>query len=105
MAHIELPEGLAGIYGPITQYPETGEPLRAFHEALMAGPSSLSRADRELIGMYVSWLNRCRFCVNGHARIARSLLGTDEHVVDQVMEDYETADVSDQLKALLAIAG
>jgi uncharacterized peroxidase-related enzyme len=105
MAHIKLPEGLPGIIGPLTQYPETGKPLEAFYEALMRGPSSLTTAERELIGVHVSWLNRCRFCTNGHAKIAKRLYAADERVVDEVITDPETASIGEMMKALLAIAG
>src|SRR5690348_7144858 len=105
MAHIDLPEGLPGITGPMTKYPETAEPLRGFTEALMRGPSSLSLAERELIATYVSAQNNCKFCMNSHAAIARHLYGEQCAVVDQTVADFQQADVSDKMKALLVIAG
>jgi hypothetical protein len=54
MAHIALPEGIPGIVGPMMQYPETAAPLNALAEVLLRGPSSLSKAERELIAAYVS---------------------------------------------------
>lgn len=105
MAHIDLPEGLPGITGPMTKYPETAEPLRSFTEALMRGPSSLSPAERELIATYVSAQNNCKFCMNSHAVIARHLYGEQCAVVDQTVADFQQAEVSDKMKALLVIAG
>ena len=49
MSHITLPEGIPGILGPMTAYPETAVHLLGLAEALLRGPSSLTQAERELI--------------------------------------------------------
>jgi len=105
MAHIDLPEGLPGITGPLTSYPETAKHLRGLAEALLRGPSSLTAAERELIATYVSAQNECFFCMNSHAAIARSLFGENRDLVDQAIADFQRADLSDKMKALLVIAG
>ena len=105
MAHIDLPEGLPGITGPMTKYPETAQPLRGLAEALLRGPSSLTPAERELIAAYVSAQNGCMFCRNSHAAIARHLYGQQCAVVDHTMADFRQAPLSDKMKALLVIAG
>jgi alkylhydroperoxidase family enzyme len=66
MAHIELPDGIPGITGPMMKYPETAQHLRGLAEALMRGPSSLTLAERELIATYVSAQNNCHFCTKSH---------------------------------------
>jgi uncharacterized peroxidase-related enzyme len=105
MAHIELPEGIPGINGPMTKYPETGRHLRGLAEALMRGPSSLTLAERELIATYVSSQNNCFFCTSSHAAIARHLYGENCAIVDQTVADFREAPLSDKMKALLVIAG
>ena len=105
MAHIKLPDGLPGITGPLTSYPETAKHLRGLAEELLRGPSSLTSAERELIATYVSAQNDCTFCMNSHAAVARSLYGTDRDLVDQTMSDFRQSDLSDKMKALLVIAG
>jgi uncharacterized peroxidase-related enzyme len=105
MAHIDLPDGLPGITGPMTRYPETAQHLRGLAEALLRGPSSLSSAERELIATYVSAQNDCTFCTNSHAAIARHLYGEQCAVVAQTVADFQQADLSDKMKALLGIAG
>jgi uncharacterized peroxidase-related enzyme len=105
MAHIELPEGIPGINGPMMKYPETAQHLRGLAEALMRGPSSLTLAERELIATYVSAQNNCYFCANSHAAIARHLYGEDRAIVDQAIADFHQAPLSDKMKALLVIAG
>jgi uncharacterized peroxidase-related enzyme len=104
MAHIPVPEGLPGIFGLITAYPEPAKHLAGLAQALLRGPSPLTAAEREMIAAFVSSQNECSFCLNSHAAAARCLLGGERQVADQVLSDYQTARVSEQLKALLAIA-
>ena len=61
MPHIDLPEGLPGIVGPMAFRPATAKPLNELAEILLQGPSTLSRAERELIASYVSSQNDCVF--------------------------------------------
>lgn len=105
MAHIKLPDGLPGIIGPLTAYPETAKHLRGLAEEVLRGPSSLTLAERELIATYVSAQNDCTFCMYSHASTARALYGTDGDLVDQTISDFQQSDLSDKMKALLVIAG
>ncbi len=105
MAHIKLPEGLPGITGPLTSYPETAKHLMGLAQALMRGPSSLTPGERELIATYVSSQNDCNFCMNSHAAIARCLYGEDRNLVDQAISNFQQSELSDKMKALLVIAG
>jgi len=63
--------------------------LVRFTDAVMRGPSPLSRGMRELIGAYVSSRNQCGFCSCAHAPVAARLLGQD--LVDEVLRDPETS--------------
>jgi uncharacterized peroxidase-related enzyme len=103
MPHIKLPETDPGIIGPLRAYPETERPLDDFGNALMCGPSSLSRAERELIATYVSHGNECYFCTNSHAAAARCLYGDQANVVDQVLAG-SSAPIDEKMRCLLAIA-
>jgi uncharacterized peroxidase-related enzyme len=105
MAHIKLPEGIPGILGPMAFRPETAEPLNALAEVLLRGPNTLTRGERELIATYVSSRNDCFFCQTIHGAVAAHHLGGNEDVVSQVKLNFEFADVSDKMKALLVIAG
>jgi uncharacterized peroxidase-related enzyme len=104
MAHIELPEGLPGIRGPMAFRPETARPLNELAEVLLRSENSLTRGDRELIATYVSSLNDCFFCQNAHGGIAQHYLQCDMKFIDDVKLDFEKMPLSDKLKALLAIA-
>lgn len=104
MAHISLPEGVPGIRGLMTAYPETQAPLCDLAEVLLRGPSSLTPGERETIAAYVSRGNGCRFCCETHAAAARAHLGEQRELVDQVLADIATAPVTPKMKALLALA-
>jgi uncharacterized peroxidase-related enzyme len=105
MAHINLPEGLPGIRGPMAYRPETARPLNDLAEVLLRSDNSLTRGERELIATYVSSLNDCFFCQNAHGGLAQHYLECDMDFIDGVKADYKAADISPKLKALLAIAG
>src|SRR5271156_2310101 len=104
MAHIDLPEGLPGIRGPMVFRPETARPLNQLAEVLLRSDNILSRGERELIATYVSSLNDCFFCQNAHGGIAQHYLQCDMAFIDRVKKDFLSAPVSDKLKSLLSIA-
>ena len=107
MAYIDVPEGIAGIRGLLAFRPETARPLGDLAETLLRGPSTLSRAEREMVAARVSWLNRCHFCHSSHAAIAATHLGgteADHDLIARVERDPEAAPISMKMKALLAIA-
>jgi uncharacterized peroxidase-related enzyme len=105
MAHIRLPEGIPGILGPMAFSPETAKPLNALAEVLLRGPSTLTPAEREMIATYVSSQNDCYFCQHAHGAVAAYRLGGDEKLVNDVKLNFESAAISEKMKALLAIAG
>jgi len=104
MPHIQLPADTPGVLGPLTAYPETEKPLTALTNALMTGPSSLTRAERELIATFVSRGNECRFCTAAHAAVSRHLLGDQAGVVDELLDEPATAAIEPKMRALLTIA-
>jgi len=104
MPHIQLPEGLQGIRGPMAYRPETAKPLNELVEILLHAPNSLAPGERELIATHVSYLNDCYFCQTVHGAIAAAHLNDNEQLVKRVKADFQHADISDKLKALLVIA-
>ena len=105
MAHIQLPEGVPGILGPMSISPETTKPLRDLVEVLLRGPNSLAPAEREMIATYVSSENDCYFCQHSHGAAAAEHLGGNYSLIDEIKRDFAAAPVSDKLKALLVVAG
>lgn len=105
MPHIDLPDGVPGIRGPLNRYPDTAKPLLNLAQTLLRGDSSLSAGERELIATYVSKQNECVFCSSSHGAAAKHLLHEDFDLVEQVWKNFEEAPISDKLKALLNLAG
>lgn len=85
--------------------PETARPMNELAEVLLRGPSSLSPGERELIAAYVSSENDCFYCQTIHGAIAAEHLGGNQALVNQVKLNFEAAQISSKLKALLNIAG
>jgi uncharacterized peroxidase-related enzyme len=104
MPHIKLPEGLPGIRGAMAFRPETARPMNDLVEELLRSPNTLTPGERELIATYVSYLNDCYYCQTIHGAIAAASLDGDEELVKRVKADFQHADISDKLKALLVIA-
>jgi uncharacterized peroxidase-related enzyme len=104
MAHITLPEGQPGIIGPLMAYRDTEVHLDGLANTLMVGDRSLTKAERELIATYVSYGNKCYFCTNSHAAVARHLLADQRDLVDEMLRDLNTAPVDNKMRALLVIA-
>jgi uncharacterized peroxidase-related enzyme len=105
VAHIQVPEGVPGILGPMGISPESTQALRELADVLLRGPNTLTPAEREMIATYVSSQNDCCFCQLSHGAAAAEHLGGNYDFIDRVKRDYASAEISDKLKSLLAIAG
>ncbi|WP_018615214.1 carboxymuconolactone decarboxylase family protein [Segetibacter koreensis] len=106
MAFIDLQKDLPGIRGPMAFRPETAKPLNELAEVLLHDDNNtLSRGEREMIGAYVSSQNDCFYCQNVHGALAQHYFQCDIPFIDAIKKDYQSAPISDKLKALLAIAG
>ncbi|MGA8268775.1 MAG: peroxidase-related enzyme [Candidatus Acidiferrales bacterium] len=105
MAHIKLAEGVPGIRGPMLLSPETTKPLRELVEVLLRSANSLTPAEREMIATYVSSENDCYYCQHSHGAAAAEHLGGNYKLIDEIKQNFQSAPISDKMKALLAIAG
>ncbi|WP_243063154.1 carboxymuconolactone decarboxylase family protein [Humibacter sp. RRB41] len=76
-----------------------GPVLGAWTQQTMRGPSGWSISERELMAAAVAAWNSCPFCVGAHGAIA--VRGIDRRTVNAVLNDYQTAPVTDRLKAAL----
>jgi uncharacterized peroxidase-related enzyme len=108
VAHIQLPEGLPGIRGPMVFSPETTRPLCDLVQVLLTSPHTLTPAEREMIATYVSSQNDCVYCQSCHGSTAAQHLGGrdgDYELIARIKQNYEATTISAKMKALLAIAG
>ncbi len=104
MAHINLPEGLPGIRGPMAFRLDTAKHLNDLAEVLLRSENSLTRGERELIATYVSYLNDCFFCQHVHGGLAQHYYQCDTQFIDGVKADMKSAPISQKMKSLLSIA-
>ncbi|MGD1716781.1 carboxymuconolactone decarboxylase family protein [Hydrocoleum sp. CS-953] len=104
MAHIDIPSNFPGMMGLVKYRPDTGKLLLELAETLLRGDSPLSLEERELIAAYVSYRNECDFCTGVHGAVAKQLFKNNSNVVDAVYQNFESANITDKLKALLKIA-
>ena len=105
MAHIKVPDNLPGILGPMAISPETTKALRELAEVLLRGPNTLTPGEREIIATCVSTQNDCCFCQLSHGAAAAEHLGGNYELIDRIKQNFGTAEISEKLRALLAIAG
>lgn len=102
MSYINLLNDQPGIIALMEQYPETAKHLNALAESLLSiETETFSKAQRELIASYVSFLNNCIFCSESHAAVA------DYHAQNQGMSRKVWQDIDSQdeaLKSLMVIA-
>ncbi len=108
MPHIDLPN-LPGIRAAMAYRPETAKPLNELVEVLLHDRDhTLMPGERELIAAMVSYRNGTQYCHNIHGAIAAAHLEQEhsnaEDLVAAVKQDFEAADISTKLKALLNIA-
>lgn len=81
-------------------YPEIYRPWAEMSEALMNGPSSLTRAERELILSFAAGKAGCSFVCTAHAEVAYAL-GASDGLVDALLNGLDEAPVSDRFRTLL----
>ncbi|PQJ15778.1 carboxymuconolactone decarboxylase family protein [Aureicoccus marinus] len=72
-------------------------PLDKASQAIMRGKSEFTEAEREIMAAYVSGLNACSFCLGSHTAVAE-LFGIDPSLIEQLVEDVETAPIDEKLK-------
>lgn len=105
MPHIALPVDLPGILGPLAASTDTAKPLMALADLLLNKETSgLSRAERELIASYVSYLNGCVYCFEIHGSLADVHSGVPGWA-RSVWNDSSLRSVNRKMRALLVIAG
>jgi AhpD family alkylhydroperoxidase len=75
-----------------------GEPMGAFTQLVMRGPSAWSVGDRELMAAFVSKMNACAFCVGAH-RATAAMAYQDEAKVQAVLSDLETAPIQEEVRS------
>jgi len=105
MAYINTGINQPGIVELLFYKNSTGNALSNLANALLIETSPLSSGERELIASYVSYLNECEFCHLSHSAAANAHLSDNGKTISCIIENMDTANISDKLKQLLKIAG
>ena len=83
--------------------PEEFRAFFAYHDALMERSGGLSKAEREMIVVATSAINKCLYCVVAHGAILR-IREKNPLVADQVATNFLKADITPKQKAMLNFA-
>ena len=75
----------------------------AYHDALLEKEGGLTKAEREMIVVATSSVNRCHYCVIAHGAILR-IRAKNPLVADQVAINYLNADLTSRQRAMLDFA-
>lgn len=75
----------------------------AFYNGLMLAPSGLTKAEREMIAVTVSAINRCHYCLTAHGAALRQLTG-DPALAETIAQNWRAADLPDRQRAMLTFA-
>lgn len=104
----ELYERISGKRGKLSNImaiqslnPKAMEAHLDLYLATVFGRSGLSRAERELIGVVVSAVNGCEYCVQHHAR-ALNHYWKDQTKLAMFVSNFNAVELSDREEALIA---
>lgn len=80
--------------------PEAMEKHLELYKTLMFGESNLSREEREFIGVVVSTLNRCEYCINHHTE-ALNYYWRDRNKINSFIKDFRSIELSQRYLEIL----
>jgi uncharacterized peroxidase-related enzyme len=75
----------------------------AYHDALLDKKGGLTKAEREMIVVATSAINRCHYCVIAHGAILR-IRAKQPLLADQIAINYLNADLTPRQRAMLDFA-
>jgi uncharacterized peroxidase-related enzyme len=91
----------AGPPAVYSRFPDVYRPWSQMSQVLMNGPSPLSNGERELILAYAAALTGCTAVYTAHSEVAYTW-GIKDGLVDELLDDFDNASVTDQQRPLLA---
>ena len=91
---------IPNVFLTLAHRPDEFRAFIAYHDALMLRESGLSKAEREMIVVATSGVNRCQYCVVAHGAILR-IYAKNPQIADQVAVHHPKADITDRQKAML----
>ncbi len=104
IAAVQEKSGLVpNVFLALARRPDEFRAFFAYHDALMEKPGSLSKAEREMIVVATSGVNKCQYCVVAHGAILR-IRAKNPFLADQVAINHRKADLEPRQKAMLDFA-
>lgn len=94
---------IPNIFLALAHRPEEFRAFFAYHDALMEKDSGLSKAEREMIVVTTSALNKCQYCVIAHGAILR-IRAKNPLLADQLAINYRQSDISPRQRTMLDFA-
>ncbi|XP_051499420.1 uncharacterized protein LOC127395956 [Apus apus] len=105
MEEVEMKTGfLPNVFKAMSHRPAEFRAFFAYYNAIMNKDTGrLSKADKELIIVATSTVNRCPYCVVAHGALHR-IYSKQPMLADQVIVNWKLADLSDRELAMLEFA-
>ncbi|KAM7165831.1 uncharacterized protein RBU57_006939 [Macrochelys suwanniensis] len=105
MEEVEMKSGfLPNVFSVMSHRPAEFRAFFAYYNAIMNKERGrLSKADKELIVVATSIVNRCPYCVIAHGALHR-IYSKKPALADQVVVNWKLADLSDREQAMLEFA-
>lgn len=94
---------IPNVFLALAHRPDEFRAFFAYHDALMERQGGLSKAEREMIVVATSGLNRCQYCVVAHGAILR-IRAKNPLIADQVAVNWRKADLTAREAAMLTYA-
>jgi uncharacterized peroxidase-related enzyme len=91
------------VFLTLAHRPDEFRAFFAYHDALMEKESGLSKAEREMIVVATSGVNRCQYCVVAHGAILR-IRAKNPRVADQVAVNHHKAEITPRQRLMLDFA-
>jgi len=74
------------------------------YKQIMFGKSNLTRREREMVAVIVSYANSCEYWIEHHGAALQKLSKKNKHIVKQILNDYINADITNKEKEMLSYA-
>ena len=91
------------VFVALARRPDEFRAFFAYHDALMEKPGGLSKAEREMVVVATSGVNKCQYCVVAHGAILR-IRAKNPLIADQIAVNHRKADLAPREKAMLDFA-
>jgi len=94
---------IPNIFLALAHRPDEFRAFFAYHDALMEKDQGLTKAEREMIVVATSGVNRCQYCVVAHGAILR-IRAKNPLIADQVAVNHRKTDLPARQVAMLDFA-